>query len=1792
MRPVSVPVAATPWGPQSSLDRVFHALDAGGYQPTKQARDFMALCPAHEERTPSLHVTWRNGTPGGQVVLYCHGCQAPAEDIVAALGLTLMDLYDEPPPPRDKDDSRTWRTGRSPSARRAGTVRGRIGPLPAPRTVPAPDHDHSWADVVAYPYVDDDGAILAENVRRRCTHDGCTAKTFVQRYTLHDGTVVTHKPAGFAPVLYNLPDVRQAVAASRQVWLVEGEKDAETAARLGVVATTNAAGAGQLTAEVVAPLGGASVEVVLDRDGAGFARGVTAHSLLGDIGAQVRLWLPAVTGRKSDLTDHADAGHGLDDLVRVDVDEVQVWVEVTRAEDQWARVARASDEIDWHLQEAEQRRERAPRTADDHARYARRWAAETAICWERIRDAAAQVDRAAAALDSAWADEGRQLVDLLVEQTTAVVRGAHERVGTQVPAAIAAWTSQQVHDDEAHEPDGATVIDFPGHDGTGGGDNRAPGPFIERPVYALVDGCIVQKIARKDLPPRLVQIINLDLTLEGREYLDDSDELESEVRAELSRHNVFDMSGQPVIQNPRRVSHYLFSYTDSHGDRVVLRVEKDAAEAGDFLDDIAVVGLQYSHSKGGKRKILEAVRSISAQSVDHVQYRGTGWRLDPVHGWVYVSYTGLIGADGLHPGHQLLQSVLSRYALPRPTADPARLRRFFLDDSAAILTRFGGRLGAVLCGQAYVAAVDRNPYPVILVGSAGSRKSGLAALAMHHYGTTWDRRRPTASMTDNGSTQNSMKILANLAKNAVAFFDDVTPGKNSAAAQAKLGELLQTLFNQEIRDRASRDGDSLRPGKIPHATGLFTSELMPKFGANARRAVVVPIALDEAALDDIVHLDHIESRLGRATLLASMISWAARDRSRVVEMVREAGSRYADAQRTAGRSADEADSTSALWAGWLVMTTFLVEAGAISADEQQQWMSQVHAGLDAAVEAAQDPDTPLTVGAKLREIIAAALRAGTAYLTDTETDDAPDDDGLAIRLGWRRVATGARDEHGRPRTRLEAKGMRCGYVNVERGEVLLDSPSLEALVKAGAAHLSEPFSVDAGTARRALHEVGVAKSQWDAHDGHQGHGQGRHRLTLRRTIACETSTTGDRRHASRMFTVLDLGALLADDDGDHRPAPAATMPPLWPSGQTWPQTDETDAELAPDAAGPIAAGAATQPTQPMPQPGPSEPSGYPMHETGALVTLLPEVGDCWVCHQPARTAVDSQPVHGPCWAAITTGDDAAYEAIVAPLEPSDREPAGPPGPGGRAGPNVAPSALPAPEAPDPTPPQDHHATTSDRRSVSEGLARVRTKGFASAAAVVADDGIWLPGGRHLVLPRIDHLGDLAELAYSLHLGTEVTVGSTRRRARLDPGVIVVDGALAARLHIHTSDLPEETGKGIRTTFAERHTAHPALQEAIGHGWRTPETVGHDLRAWTKMWREGQPGVWITFADLLDDEIRLDRGALPVGTGTLVERLGRFADLLGTSYHVTPQITGMDLMRALRVKADEEFLTHEPAGKRGEVDFDWCRRPTSEESRMRFVHAYDRGGSYLAGIAGAEMPIGEPVEHPSGTDFDHRLPGYWLVRVPDDQDWRFPSALAKASTRDAEWFTTPSLAAHLDLTDGAVEIVRAVVWPRHARTLDPWYQRISKARAELVGTSRVLEDPDDAAVLALIKAVYTRSIGMLGSSFTRGTAMHQPEWRHVIVAKARAALLRRVHKIGTTSGTWPLAVKTDTVLYASDEADPVKAWPGDPDLLGRGVGQFSVEGTGLLTDQLPFLGHSSWPSEAKTLVSGQTPAGDE
>jgi len=130
-------------------------------------------------------------------------------------------------------------------------------PMPAGAGASGNGADRHGREVAWYDYMDEGGALLFQVVRFE-------PKNFRQRRPAGDGWSWSVK--GVRPVPYRLPQLIEAIASERTVFITEGEKDVETLAGLGVVATTNAGGAGKWRKELNQYFADADVVIIADYD--------------------------------------------------------------------------------------------------------------------------------------------------------------------------------------------------------------------------------------------------------------------------------------------------------------------------------------------------------------------------------------------------------------------------------------------------------------------------------------------------------------------------------------------------------------------------------------------------------------------------------------------------------------------------------------------------------------------------------------------------------------------------------------------------------------------------------------------------------------------------------------------------------------------------------------------------------------------------------------------------------------------------------------------------------------------------------------------------------------------------------------------------------------------------------------------------------------------------------------------------------------------------------------------------------------------------------------------------------------------------------------------------------------------------------------------------------------------------------------------------------------------------------------------------------------------------------------
>lgn len=218
----------------------------------KTAAGWQACCPAHEDNSPSLSIALGRE---GRILLKCHaGCEQ--ESIVAALGLTMADLFEDATP-----------------APKLSTIQ---------RT---------------YDYTALDGTLLFQTVRM-------LPKDFRQRRPdpTNPGRWVWNTQ-GVPLTLYHWPQHHDAPL----IYLVEGEKDVETLEALGLAATTNPMGAKKWRAEYTQLLTGKTVVILPDNDSVGLEHSRLVQAALAPIATVRVLRLPIETP-KGDVSDWVAAG--------------------------------------------------------------------------------------------------------------------------------------------------------------------------------------------------------------------------------------------------------------------------------------------------------------------------------------------------------------------------------------------------------------------------------------------------------------------------------------------------------------------------------------------------------------------------------------------------------------------------------------------------------------------------------------------------------------------------------------------------------------------------------------------------------------------------------------------------------------------------------------------------------------------------------------------------------------------------------------------------------------------------------------------------------------------------------------------------------------------------------------------------------------------------------------------------------------------------------------------------------------------------------------------------------------------------------------------------------------------------------------------------------------------------------------------------------------------------------------------------------------------------------------------
>ena len=266
--------------------------------------EHVGLCPFHDDTNPSLSVNQE------KLLFHCFGCGAEGDIFNFVMKVEGVEFPEALRSVADDCGIAVPASNGSPQ-RVNGAPKG-VNSVPTPKSASQPKSKPKQGELVkTYDYADEEGKLLYQVCRYR------DPRSFKLRRPNGRGGWIYNLPDEMRLVLYRLPEV----LASETVFICEGEKDCDTLAGLGLVATTNAMGA--LPEKAKSPrkkwqkewtnqLSGKNIVLLTDNDKAGRTHGKIVQKELRTSATEF-LWVP-VPAQHKDVTEWVDDGHDRDDL--------------------------------------------------------------------------------------------------------------------------------------------------------------------------------------------------------------------------------------------------------------------------------------------------------------------------------------------------------------------------------------------------------------------------------------------------------------------------------------------------------------------------------------------------------------------------------------------------------------------------------------------------------------------------------------------------------------------------------------------------------------------------------------------------------------------------------------------------------------------------------------------------------------------------------------------------------------------------------------------------------------------------------------------------------------------------------------------------------------------------------------------------------------------------------------------------------------------------------------------------------------------------------------------------------------------------------------------------------------------------------------------------------------------------------------------------------------------------------------------------------------------------------------
>lgn len=1715
-------------GDRSSFERVIRAADELGLrQANRRGDDVMVQCPAHDDAgRPSLHVTYKPAV--GQTVLICFAaCETDA--VVERLGLTMADLFDAPLPATKRS---TTPRSRGPRAT-TKTTKPTATPAPKVKKV-AEDLGRKVGGVVETPYLycDADGVVLGRQVRHEQRYERGHTKRFVQQHPGTDGEWVN---GGWSPRgLYRLPEIVEAIAAGQPIIVCEGEKDADSAVeRLELPGTTNCGGAPNWTTECAEQLTGAGeVWLILDRDQAGYLRGLDVPATLTGKVGQVRCWLPAGRDGVKDLTDHLDAGLTVDDLIEVPrLELVRLLLNLgdngAAAAARWLAGRITGDQADLAAvlgdEAAETLQLVVERTPDGQH-------------LNEIQAHLAQLLGKGAGPARATSSDGRRPGDVYLRPEFALISGELFKLSKRTAtgdvwkivfgceAVVERTEYADMGEDKEHlaDPDQAPetaiyVVRFRRHTDDG------------------VKDLGVQRVSVKDFPKG--EWLTKSPAVAGGVFL-------PATRAGLSDAAEAILNSSVDLQAPTPVyktvgwrqdadGWYYVHAGAGQGSGAAITTHGQREVRTHLSGPAAYVSFPHPPQVDAWRAGVQELVHLMDQLPDRIGAVLVGLAARAAVGW---TGTSLVLSGDYEAGKTSLATLLGSFYDPTLPWDRARMSLAKNGATAIAARRITNRLADCIA-----LLDDANPDD----GTAAAAKL-MALHARAQYGGV-ERDRATRGGDDDASlppTRSDGKP-----RGTQVMTGELSPG------DAGLNSAESRIF-------------PVRIGSGEVAVKTVMPDLHSTRRRNRRSDVMAGLIQWMAGQLDEVRTD-LEAFTGR-----------------------ESDDSYTKVFDDMGMPTRLSRALADYLFGWRLWLAAAIDAGALDDAGAEVLWNRAFAGLVEAGRAAQEFSGQSHYDGQMREYLASALNMGDSHLIGWGQADLDVD--LALACGWKedpRPQYAGRTAGGELLTEklVQPSGRRVGWVNVDERRAYLDPEAVLRICTT----MAKAAGTQWDTTRRVVGAALLASNRSRPEvervgDRIKNRSERRIRDGIRKVPVWDVDLDwllglddddprGDAAAAPPVPVPSPPSGFTAAEPAGEAAFGIAAMavgaeniPIPWPAAHR-----------------PAAAVALHSTTFDKIDPA-VQPARLGLHVGVHPIEVMrpefdlraPEQMDrCITCGDPCAMRFGQIVLHPSC--ELPTG--AAYDdrGQLSSLHQVDTTAAL--FAHGAADDAAAVRDAPAAQIPAPAP-----APAVQAAAVEPALIPGESRGGAKtwqpwrALAAVADvDGLHLADGDRVDLPAdLRHLGQLAQAGIDLNLGW----GDYDEHWQPERGQIWLTSALARKVGLPAALPPERETKAWK-----KLGDHPWLAGAAEDGWQfgqKPDQPLPRIKPWTTIWRPGGRGITVAVPEWTASGLHRihTRGSSTPDEPTaqqLAQRIERYAALMGRPYYWSHAVTGLRILQFLHrdpryTQISRAIGLPAPALDRhaGERELIWHRPPTEAEASCGWVHGYDVTAMYLAGANSLSVGLDVEPDHliDQAISFDAGRPGFWRLAhpvtypgagmMPTLDDDRAEYRPVTVEPDGSCWVTTPTLGLLVRDWKLQVSITEAYLWPvkaKGARIFDSFYEA---GRDALYQLSRGGSE-EDKRIRTAVKATYTDAIGRLAQILPTGQqpgAWWRPDWQQAIVANSAAKLLRVVAKVGAETGRWPLAIVTDCLYYASDDPNSVTAAPQGLPLDETQLGKFKRAGS--------------------------------